>query len=493
MPEKKYSLEWNSYSDHLRTMMNEMLVDDHFADVTLVTEDKKQINAHLNILSACSPFFKDIVKKQNNSIIYLRGIHFKEVKSILQFIYLGKTSFQEEMLNEFLSVAKSLEIKELSKAVNYYSRDETDDKPPSCDRGMIGAESFEESVKSECNVDEIAKETENQFDNVSVARSLEIKELSTAVTYNSNDIIDIEPSEGEESLEESDESDYNVHDVLIETKNQCDEYSSKHSLPKMEHEGVKYDCDQCDYQSQRKHRMIEHIQSKHEGVKFSCGECDKQFSQKESLTDHIKFVHQGRKCSQCDYQASNKKMLFSHIQTIHKGVKYNCDQCDYQASNRTKLTYHIQSKHEGVRHACDSCNKQFLSKSALAEHIKKIHEGRKFSCSQCDFISSRQSYVTIHIQSMHKGVKYDCDQCDYQANFKLGLTHHIQSKHEGVQYVCGQCDKEFSYQGSLTEHIQRKHEGKRFACNMCDYKAIRKNRLRDHFQSMHEGVEHIQD
>ena len=78
--DKKCNLEWHSYADHLRNMMKEMLMNDSFSDVILVTEDKKHIKAHLNILSACSPFFKDILKEQNNSIIYLRGICFKELE-----------------------------------------------------------------------------------------------------------------------------------------------------------------------------------------------------------------------------------------------------------------------------------------------------------------------------------------------------------------------------------------------------------------------------
>ena len=35
----------------------------------------------------------------------MRGIHSEEVKSIMEFIYLGKASFEQEMLTEFLSVA----------------------------------------------------------------------------------------------------------------------------------------------------------------------------------------------------------------------------------------------------------------------------------------------------------------------------------------------------------------------------------------------------
>ena len=117
MHQEKYTLTWNAYSDHLRDMMKEMLNDD-FTDVTLVCEDRKYIKAHKNILSACSPVFKDIVKLEQSSkqIIYLRGINFSELESIMQFIYLGEATFYEERMNEFLAVAKSLEIKELCNA-----------------------------------------------------------------------------------------------------------------------------------------------------------------------------------------------------------------------------------------------------------------------------------------------------------------------------------------------------------------------------------------
>ena len=45
-----------------------------FADVTLVTEDKKHLRAHRYILSACSSVFKNILEidlHNNNPLIYL--------------------------------------------------------------------------------------------------------------------------------------------------------------------------------------------------------------------------------------------------------------------------------------------------------------------------------------------------------------------------------------------------------------------------------------
>ena len=77
MHDKKYTLTWPTYSDHLRDMMRELKMNEHFTDVTLVTKDNKCIKAHKNILSACSPVFRDKLRnlgEKCNSIIHLRSI-----------------------------------------------------------------------------------------------------------------------------------------------------------------------------------------------------------------------------------------------------------------------------------------------------------------------------------------------------------------------------------------------------------------------------------
>ena len=118
--QEKYTLTWHSYSDHLRDALTEMMTSSEFADVTLVTDDKQQIRAHRNILSAASPVFKSILQmdsKNANPVIYLRGMQHSEIESIMQFIYLGEARFYEERMSEFLTVSKNLEIKNLSSIV----------------------------------------------------------------------------------------------------------------------------------------------------------------------------------------------------------------------------------------------------------------------------------------------------------------------------------------------------------------------------------------
>ena len=134
MYQEKYSLTWKNYSDHLKSMMKELMMDKEYADVTLVTEDKKQIRANISILRACSSVFKDILKKERNSspIIYLRGVQHFEMESIMQFIYLGEATFYEERMDEFLAVAKSLEIKEICNA-GPEPNDEPDNESSVCD------------------------------------------------------------------------------------------------------------------------------------------------------------------------------------------------------------------------------------------------------------------------------------------------------------------------------------------------------------------------
>ena len=96
------------------------MTSNDFADVTLVCDDKKKLKAHRNILSACSPVFKNMLKidqQSNHPVIYLRGIQHLQMEAILKFVYLGETSIHQDILTEFIQTAKLLEIREFDKSV----------------------------------------------------------------------------------------------------------------------------------------------------------------------------------------------------------------------------------------------------------------------------------------------------------------------------------------------------------------------------------------
>ena len=56
-----YLLKRKNFSDHLSTMSREMYADTDFTDVTLVSEDMKQVKAHKTVLNAASPVMKELL------------------------------------------------------------------------------------------------------------------------------------------------------------------------------------------------------------------------------------------------------------------------------------------------------------------------------------------------------------------------------------------------------------------------------------------------
>ena len=57
------------------------------------------------------------------------------------------------------------------------------------------------------------------------------------------------------------------------------------------HDGVKYDCNLCDYKATQLGNLRTHVQSKHEGIKIPCNICDQQLNSKASLNMHMKAKH----------------------------------------------------------------------------------------------------------------------------------------------------------------------------------------------------------
>ena len=126
MSNRKYIFTWPNYYDHLKQMLQTMKDDESSQDVTLVCDDKTKIKAHQIVLKTCSSLFESMFEglSQPNPIVFLRGIQHQELESVLQFMYLGEATFYQERMNEFLNVAKNLEVKELSKDIEFNEEDD---------------------------------------------------------------------------------------------------------------------------------------------------------------------------------------------------------------------------------------------------------------------------------------------------------------------------------------------------------------------------------
>jgi len=117
-----FCLRWNDFAENVSGAFKELRAENDFFDVTLACSDSgaRTLHAHKVILSACSNFFKTTFRQQMNAhkhpnpYIYLRGVSYSDLVSILDFIYNGEVNVAQEDLNSFLAVAEELQIKGLT-------------------------------------------------------------------------------------------------------------------------------------------------------------------------------------------------------------------------------------------------------------------------------------------------------------------------------------------------------------------------------------------
>ena len=86
-----FCVKWDGFEANVSTNFNELRESSELFDVTLCCDNGIDIiPAHKVILAASSPLFRKILSRQKNQqypFLYLKGIHVKELQSILDFMY----------------------------------------------------------------------------------------------------------------------------------------------------------------------------------------------------------------------------------------------------------------------------------------------------------------------------------------------------------------------------------------------------------------------
>ena len=115
---EKFCLRWNEFESNLGNALRDLRDNRDFFDLTLACDDAQEIQVHRVILSACSTFFRNILRRlpHHHPLIYLRGIKLTDLQSLVNFIYHGEVNIAQEDLNSFLMLAEDLKIKGLTQA-----------------------------------------------------------------------------------------------------------------------------------------------------------------------------------------------------------------------------------------------------------------------------------------------------------------------------------------------------------------------------------------
>lgn len=83
--EQQYALKWNDFQASILSSFRHLRDEEDFVDVTLAC-DQRSFTAHKVVLSACSPYFRKLLKANpcEHPIVILRDIRAEDVESLLR-------------------------------------------------------------------------------------------------------------------------------------------------------------------------------------------------------------------------------------------------------------------------------------------------------------------------------------------------------------------------------------------------------------------------
>ena len=112
---EKFNLKWNDFQSNISKTFSALRSEEDFFDVTLVSEDQKQVSAHKVVLSACSQYFSNVLRqnRHSNPLLCLDGVSSTELQFVLDYIYHGEVQIYQDNLDRFLAVAERFKLEGL--------------------------------------------------------------------------------------------------------------------------------------------------------------------------------------------------------------------------------------------------------------------------------------------------------------------------------------------------------------------------------------------
>ena len=94
---EKLRLKWKDFQWNISKSFRRLRCEEEMLDIQLVGEDQIQVSAHRLVLSACSPYFRNILRqnKHSNLTLCLEGVDSRHLNSLLDYIYHGEVQIHQ--------------------------------------------------------------------------------------------------------------------------------------------------------------------------------------------------------------------------------------------------------------------------------------------------------------------------------------------------------------------------------------------------------------
>ena len=291
MVDNNYLLTCDQHQVNSALTLRNIWEEEEFLDVTLACDDG-QIAAHKVIISAASPFFRNILNRNPHShpLLYIKEANKKNMQVLLNFIYTGEAKVDQDDLTEFLALANSLEVK-----------------------GLV-------SDDMDLQHENKKKRKKRKEKNEDIGETTGLKKISFSKNKSKSEDFSKKEDDDDIRFEWQDEVQNDDSDSLVENEEMgsfliqdssdtsMSEYESKVSelMPK---NGS--NCIKCEHTAKTRGHLKEHVQKHIEGYTFNCETCNRTFSSKNQLRHHAR---------RCKSSSSNALILSNLESTDSDGI-----------------------------------------------------------------------------------------------------------------------------------------------------------------------------
>ena len=315
--------------ENVATLFKNLQNNHDFTDVTLVSNEGHKVDSHKIILTAFSPVFCNMLQTQQNvhPMIFLRGVNQEQLTSVLDFMYTGEAKINKSNLDEFLQLAKELQLKGLANnsvqpnpfftPENKRATPETNKTSP--DQNEMASESFSPLF-----------EIENEITSPDWSNSL-------------NKIISLQLIEENEPLKVKDKtiSQNNVRGSYNKTLSdslRCETQEEitaaiKSNIEYLEKDNI-WRCKICGKTQIIRNKLEQHMETHVTGFSYPCNSCGKTFKSRPSYYNHKSKQHklddQDQICNICPFSSEDKINMKRHRKDHSEIKTMNAD------TNKTK-------------------------------------------------------------------------------------------------------------------------------------------------------------
>jgi len=334
MSENQLNLKWRSYEGNVSASLKDLRASYDFFDVTLSCEND-QIQCHKLLLSACSPLFLQILQQNPHPhpLLYLKGVSFKHLLSVLDFMYDGEVNIDQEDLMPFMATAEELKVKGLTQS--FYGTDSQEvGSPVNLKRNIKEKEMQQSLSKSENDHSQMNLDKEFVFSPVKAA------------SMSQSPLLPIPSSVPVKPLIADQESLFPASNFLSQ---------NPFAVPNLENIMS----------------LVKHPDSNHHYFppSFSYLLGDKENNLKVDKEpgsgDPLESVQEIKQ------QFSDK--CKSMIQKKRDGLYY-CLMCEFSNLSKKNVRRHVEVHVPSMRHFCNLCNRSYKNRHSLRSHNSKVHK-----------------------------------------------------------------------------------------------------------------------